>query len=75
MWFQKLRKFLGENLDTFTVLKSVPAPGMPKGDGHEVTDFKQTHYMFNKKLNQIDVYRSSGALKLVQVIDPFWKPM
>ncbi|MFM1549187.1 MAG: hypothetical protein ACKJSG_07310 [Lentisphaeria bacterium] len=48
---------------------------MSKGDGHEVTDFKQTHYMFNKKLNQVDVYPSSGALKLVQIIDPFLEPM
>lgn len=29
-WFQKLRKFLGENLDTSTVLKSVPAPACQK---------------------------------------------
>ena len=29
-WFQKLRKLLGENLDTSTVLKSVPAPACQK---------------------------------------------
>ena len=70
VWFQKLRKFLAENLDTSTVLKFVRDPGMPKGSVNEVTDFKQTNYMFNNKLNQIAAYPPSGALKLVQVIDP-----
>ena len=73
VWFQKLRKFLGDNLDTSTVLEFVKDPGMPRGAEHEVTDFNQTNYMFNNKLNQTLPYAApdhSGALKLVQVIDP-----
>ena len=70
VWFQKLRKFLGENLDTSTVLKFVRDPGMPTGSLNEVKDFKQTNYMFNNKLNQTAAFPPSGALKLVQVIDP-----
>jgi|GEM_PF-1960868 prepilin-type N-terminal cleavage/methylation domain-containing protein len=70
VWFQKLRKFLAENLDTSTVLEFVKDPGMPIGALNEVKDFKQSNYMFNNKLNQIAAYPPSGALKLVQVIDP-----
>ena len=73
VWFQKMRRFLGENLDTSTVLNFVKDPGMPEDAINAVTDFKQTNYMFNNKLNQTLPYGSpdySGALKLVQVIDP-----
>jgi len=70
VWFQKMRKFLAEDLDTSTVLGFVKDPGMPTGSANVVRDFKQSNYMFNNKLNQIAAYPPSGALKLVQVIDP-----